>query len=206
MPDSAYGLACFQRDCGPAVGVGTSRGNCSHRTHPRGPSRSRSASGRHRMRNLSLHGPEFRHASRRSGHGDTDAFPASEFPTSRSYDAVVALSRSGTTTEVLRLLETLRSGREPRTFGITADADTPLVELADHHVILDFADEKSVCSDQICDHLPGTVAVLVGRRSQHGDRPRAVRLTEPLPPRALDSAHFTFLGSGMSVGLRTRLH
>ena len=48
----------------------------------------------------------FAYLRERSGHGETDAFPASEFPTGRSYDALVALTRSGTTTEVLRLLET----------------------------------------------------------------------------------------------------
>ncbi|CAM5647475.1 Sugar isomerase OS=Streptomyces alboniger OX=132473 GN=CP975_15870 PE=4 SV=1 [Streptomyces alboniger] len=39
-----------------------------------------------------------------SGQGETDAFAASEFPPGRSYDRVVALTRSGTTTEVLELL------------------------------------------------------------------------------------------------------
>ena len=39
-----------------------------------------------------------------SGQGETDAFAASEFPYGRSYDRVVALTRSGTTTEVLELL------------------------------------------------------------------------------------------------------
>ena len=36
-----------------------------------------------------------------AGLGETDAFPASEFPTGRAYDALLAVSRSGTTTEVL---------------------------------------------------------------------------------------------------------
>ena len=35
------------------------------------------------------------------GLGETDAFAASEFPTGRAYDALLAVSRSGTTTEVL---------------------------------------------------------------------------------------------------------
>ncbi|MBB1255000.1 sugar isomerase, partial [Streptomyces sp. OF3] len=35
------------------------------------------------------------------GHGETDAFAASEFPTSRHYDRVLTITRSGTTTEVL---------------------------------------------------------------------------------------------------------
>ena len=36
-----------------------------------------------------------------AGQGETDAFPASEFPAGRSYDRVVAISRSGTTSEVV---------------------------------------------------------------------------------------------------------
>lgn len=36
--------------------------------------------------------------------GETDAFPASEMPLGRRYDRVLAISRSGTTTEVLDAL------------------------------------------------------------------------------------------------------
>src|SRR3954451_23502820 len=39
----------------------------------------------------------------RAGHGETDAFAGSEFP-ARPYDRIVALTRSGTTTEILDLL------------------------------------------------------------------------------------------------------
>jgi fructoselysine-6-P-deglycase FrlB-like protein len=42
-----------------------------------------------------------------SGLGESDAFAASEFPLARRYDRVVAISRSGTTTEVVRVLEAL---------------------------------------------------------------------------------------------------
>src|SRR4029450_10100898 len=41
------------------------------------------------------------------GGGETDAFPASECPSHRAYDRVVAITRSGTTTEVVQLLERL---------------------------------------------------------------------------------------------------
>ena len=88
-------------------------------------------------------------------------FPASEFPARRSYDTLVALTRSGTTTEVLRLLETLRNRARTRTVAITADPDTPVVALADHRVVLDFADEKS-SSDTVCHHVPGIVAGVAG--------------------------------------------
>jgi fructoselysine-6-P-deglycase FrlB-like protein len=76
-----------------------------------------------------------------SGDGESDAFPASEFPSDRSYDLVVAISRSGTTTEVVRLLETLK-GRP--TLAVSAVAGTPVVENAERSVVIDFADEESV--------------------------------------------------------------
>jgi fructoselysine-6-P-deglycase FrlB-like protein len=137
----------------------------------------------------------------RSGEGQTDAYPASEFPTRRSFDTVVALSRSGTTTEVLRLLGTLRSGPGPNTVAITADPHTPILELADHQVVLDFADEKSVVQTRFA-----TTSLALWRAWLGEDLTAVVgqgrsALTDPLPARALDSAQFTFLGSGMSVGI-----
>src|SRR5882724_7548672 len=36
-----------------------------------------------------------------AGQGETDAWPASEFPARRRYDRVLAISRTGTTSEVL---------------------------------------------------------------------------------------------------------
>jgi fructoselysine-6-P-deglycase FrlB-like protein len=136
-----------------------------------------------------------------SGHGETDAFPASGFPTRRPYDALVALTRSGTTTEVLQLLAALRAGTGPRTVAITADPDTPVVELADHHVVLDFADEKSIVQTRFA-----TTSLALWRAWLGEDLTGVVRqarsaLNDPLPPRTLDSAQFTFLGSGMSVGI-----
>jgi len=75
-----------------------------------------------------------------NGHGRTDAFAASEMP-SRPYDVVVALSRSGTTTEVAHAL--MRSARS-RTVAITAVPDSPVANAADEVVELEFADEQSV--------------------------------------------------------------
>src|SRR4051794_3077407 len=42
------------------------------------------------------------------GHGESDAFAASEMPAEREYDLAVAISRSGTTTEVLELVGRLQ--------------------------------------------------------------------------------------------------
>ena len=85
------------------------------------------------------------YAARReaAGQGVTDAFAASEAPvTSRDYDAVVAISRSGTTTEVLQLLSRVR-GRVP-SVAIIGDPGTPMAGAADAVLPLPFADERSV--------------------------------------------------------------
>jgi fructoselysine-6-P-deglycase FrlB-like protein len=136
-----------------------------------------------------------------SGQGETDAFPASEFPARRSYDTLVAVTRSGTTTEVLRLLQTLRSRTRPSTVVITADPNTPIVELADHRVVLDFADERSVVQTRFA-----TTSLALWRAWLGEDLTAVVgqgqaALTAPLAPRTLESAQFTFLGTGMSVGI-----
>src|SRR4051794_22619357 len=75
-----------------------------------------------------------------AGLGETDAFAASEFPHGRAYDRVLAICRSGTTTEVLDLLDATPAP----TVAVIGDPATPIVEVADAVVPLDFADEKSV--------------------------------------------------------------
>src|SRR6202142_2114278 len=77
-----------------------------------------------------------------SGHGETDAFAASEMPLGRGYDRVLVLSRSGTTTEIVQLLGRLR-GAVP-TVAITAVPGTPVAQAADAVIDLGFADEESV--------------------------------------------------------------
>src|SRR3954465_10281108 len=57
-----------------------------------------------------------------AGHGETDAFAASEMPRARRYDRVLCISRSGTTTEVLEVLAALGAARRATTVAVTADA------------------------------------------------------------------------------------
>ncbi|NDV11129.1 sugar isomerase, partial [Rhodococcus sp. IEGM 248] len=62
-----------------------------------------------------------------AGLGETDFFPASRLPSGRRYDRVLAISRSGTTTEVLDALV----GSTARRTSIIADASTPITEVSD---------------------------------------------------------------------------
>jgi len=130
------------------------------------------------------------------GWGETDAFAASEFPTGRRYDRVVAISRSGTTTEVVQLLERLDGTQ--RTV-VTADPGSPAVSRGDGTVVLAFAEERSVVQTRFATsvlalfraHLAEDLAPAIA------DAERA--LAEPWDPPAFD--HAVFLGHGWTVGL-----
>jgi fructoselysine-6-P-deglycase FrlB-like protein len=140
-----------------------------------------------------------------AGLGDTDAFAASEYPFGRAYDRVVALSRSGTTTEVLELLQRLK-GVVP-TVAVIADPDTPAPALADETVVLDFADERSVVQTRFATtaltlfraHVAAQSGTAFDLEKIVADAGRCV--SEPLPDAILDKTQFAFLGRGWTVGL-----
>jgi fructoselysine-6-P-deglycase FrlB-like protein len=134
-----------------------------------------------------------------SGQGESDAFAASEFPFGRGYDRVVALTRSGTTTEVLELLTRLRG--TTRTLAVTADPDTPVMSAADEVVVLDFADEQSVVQTRFATTAFTLLRAHLGLHSDEVVRDAESALAEPLPQGLLECTQFSFLGRGWTVGL-----
>ena len=134
-----------------------------------------------------------------AGQGETDAFAASEAFLDRDYDAVIAITRSGTTSEVLEILGDLK-GRI-RTIGIVGDTSSPLVELADDVIGLPFADEKSVVQTRFA-----TTALTFLRASTGADVTGSIRdaelaLTEDLPHELVSAEQVTFLGRDWTVGI-----
>ncbi|MGF1426609.1 SIS domain-containing protein [Kitasatospora sp. LaBMicrA B282] len=135
-----------------------------------------------------------------AGLGETDAFAASEFPAGRRYDRLLAISRSGTTTEVLDTLRRAVLDGTP-TVAITGDPATPISSAAATVVDLGFADEKSVVQTRFA------TTALVLLRAQLGllpaDLPEQAEraLLTPLPRGAAEAVQFTFLGTGWTVGL-----
>ncbi|MFB7331370.1 SIS domain-containing protein [Streptomyces adustus] len=134
-----------------------------------------------------------------AGQGETDAFAASEFPHGRSYDRVVALTRSGTTTEVLELLARLR-GRT-RTVALTADPGTPVTAVADDLVVLDYADERSVVQTRFATTARTLLRAHLGLHGAAAVADARTALAAELPQGLVDCAQFTFLGRGWTVGL-----
>ncbi|HWS50034.1 MAG TPA: sugar isomerase [Microbacterium sp.] len=134
-----------------------------------------------------------------AGFGETDAFAASESFVDRGYDAVVALTRSGTTSEVLELVERIK-GTVP-TIGVIGDAASPLVSLVDDAVLLPFADEQSVVQTRFA-----TTALALFRASLGEDLSTAIADARAVLAGSDDDAlvsaeQYTFLGRGWTVGL-----
>jgi fructoselysine-6-P-deglycase FrlB-like protein len=134
-----------------------------------------------------------------AGHGETDAFPASEVPATRRYDRMVFVSRTGTTTEVLDALRRVPPG--VTTTAVAADPDSPLPREADTAVLLDFADERSVVSSRFI-----TSSIVLLRAHQGADLgalpgEAARELARPLPPGLDERAEFTFLGRGWAAAV-----
>ena len=136
-----------------------------------------------------------------AGHGLTDAYPASELTGARTYDRMVFISRTGTTSEVLAALREAPAGVS--TTSITADPDAPLARETDHVVLLDFANERSVVSSQFITTAIVVVRAHLGQDLTALPAAAAAALARPLPGgercRLTDREEFTFLGAGWAA-------
>lgn len=133
-----------------------------------------------------------------AGFGITDAFAGSEFPGVRDYDRIVAISRSGTTTEIVQLLEAV--GESVTTVLITAVDDSPATIPAAHVVALPFADERSVVQTRFA---TTTLALLRGSLG-HDVEVLAVEAEQALMipiDDYLSADQVSFIGLGHAVGL-----
>lgn len=138
-----------------------------------------------------------------AGHGRTEAHAASEFPSGREYDRVVAISRSGTTTEVIELLTDLRE-RGQRTTAIVATEGTAIPALATESLMLPEVDEQSVVQTRFA-----TTTLALLRASLGEDLTAAIADARSVLAEdegsaladLVDAEQITFVGRGWTVGL-----
>ncbi|MBX3195499.1 MAG: SIS domain-containing protein [Schumannella sp.] len=134
-----------------------------------------------------------------AGHGVTDAAYASEPVVWRDWDRVLAITRSGTTSEVIEALRAVPAG--VKVVAVTGVADSPVAQRADEVILLDYADERSVVQTRF-----PTVFLVLARAALGEDLsalPAALddALAEPLPVDAAAHDHVVYLGSGWTHGL-----
>jgi fructoselysine-6-P-deglycase FrlB-like protein len=138
-----------------------------------------------------------------AGHGETDAFAASEHRLDRGYDAVLVITRSGTTTEVIDVLTSLR-GRDLVTAAIVATPGTPVTELADRTILLPEVDEKSVVQTRFATSTLALLRASVGEDLSGAIADaRAVLAEDEAQSLAgvADAEQVTFVGRGWTIGL-----
>lgn len=132
-----------------------------------------------------------------AGEGETDAFAGSEFPANRHYDRIIALSRSGTTSEIITLLEKSRS---TTTTLVTAVPDSPAAALASHVIALPFADEQSVVQTRFATTTLALLRAHLGHDVEMLALEAETALSLPIGG-LLGADQVTFLGLGWAVGI-----
>lgn len=135
----------------------------------------------------------------RAGLGETDAAYASEWKPGRAYDRIVAITRSGTTTEILEALESAGDGATR--VAITAVAGMPVDALVESTLVLDYADEESVVQTRFPSTLLAAARAVYGYDVSDLVRSARASLEAPLGIEVSAFDHYVYLGSGWSYGL-----
>ena len=133
-----------------------------------------------------------------AGYGPTDAYTPTEAQLGRDYPQILALSRSGTTTELQQLLSTRPAGS--RATAVVAVAGTPVTEVADNVIVMDYADEESVVQTRFATSVVAAARVALGENVEPLAA-SAQSVLDTAPPSVLDARQMVFLGSGWSMGL-----
>jgi glucosamine--fructose-6-phosphate aminotransferase (isomerizing) len=134
----------------------------------------------------------------RAGFGETDWAFGSEVPTGRRYDTVLALSRSGTTTEIVDAMRELDADTK---VVLSAVQGGPLVPLVDQYLALDFADEASIVQTRFPTTAMSLLRAGLGTDLRPSIADSEVAVEGPLPVDPADFEHFVYLGTSWTVGL-----
>ncbi|MDO5081535.1 SIS domain-containing protein [Buchananella hordeovulneris] len=134
------------------------------------------------------------------GKGESDAFTATEFPLTRSYDRVVLLSRSGTTTEIIDVAKELQARGVPNVL-ITAVANGPATPFVDAEIVLDFADEESVVQTRFATTAFALMRATLGQSLEQAATDCEKALAEDICEQCVNAPQITFLGTGWTIGL-----
>ena len=130
------------------------------------------------------------------GFGETDFFTAREFPFDRKYDRIVAISRSGTTTETRELLQ---QSKIP-SVSITAVPDSPIAKLSTSAIVMPFADEQSVVQTRWATAALGLLRISLGFDLLSIVKDAELAIDENISG-LLDVEQITFIGNGWTIGL-----
>lgn len=133
------------------------------------------------------------------GQGRTRAAIATELDDDDAYDAAILLSRSGTTSDLVRVARDL--SRRTRTIAITGTPGSPITEAVHETIVMDFADEHSVVQTRYATSALTLLRAGIGDDVSGLPGLAEAALAEPLVADPADYDHVVFLGTGWSRGL-----
>lgn len=129
--------------------------------------------------------------------GETHAHTASEY-VERDVDHLLLISRSGDTSEVVRVAQTARARRIS---VVTASADSALTEIVPRCAVLDYADEESVVQTRFATTclalMLASLGVDLSKTAEDAERAMAVEIDD----RFVTAQRFVFLGVRWTYGL-----
>ncbi|KGN40967.1 SIS domain-containing protein [Knoellia aerolata] len=137
------------------------------------------------------------------GQGVTDAFAASEHQLARGYDRVVVITRSGTTSEVIEVVEALNAAGTPHV-AIVATAGTAVARSATSTILLPEVDEQSVVQTRFATTVLALLRASLGESLDAAIADARAVLAEgddTAYAGLLDVEQVSFLGRGWTVGL-----
>jgi len=135
------------------------------------------------------------------GLGETDAWPASAARLSRPYDRLVAITRSGTTSEVLDALAE-HGGGSPVTV-ITSSEDTPVLDLGSP-ILLPQLDEQSVVQSRFATSVLALLRAHLGERLDgviREGRDARDESDEAYAAVVREAEQITFVGMGLGAAI-----
>jgi fructoselysine-6-P-deglycase FrlB-like protein len=131
-----------------------------------------------------------------SGEGECDIYAGSEMNYTRKYDRIVTITRSGTTTEIVHMLEKVKAP----SVVITAVAGSPVTERATKSIIMDFADEESVLQTRWATAALGLLRAHLGTDLKALALDAEAALASDLGD-LVKMEQISFLGRGWTIGL-----
>ncbi|MFW5473009.1 SIS domain-containing protein [Knoellia sp. CPCC 206450] len=137
------------------------------------------------------------------GQGVTDAYAASEHHLARGYDRVVVITRSGTTSEVIEVVDELRAAGTPHV-AIVATPGTEVAEAAQSTILLPEVDEQSVVQTRFATTVLALLRASLGESLETAVAQAREVLAEDAETAyegLLDVEQVSFLGRGWTVGL-----
>jgi fructoselysine-6-P-deglycase FrlB-like protein len=137
-----------------------------------------------------------------AGHGETDAFPASEYRFGRRYDRILAISRSGTTTEVLETVGRLVAEADGAALtAITVDATSPIADSTANVIAMPFAAEESVVQTRFPTSVLALLRASLGEDLTEVIGSASTFVATELPVTADAVRQITFLGRGWAAAI-----